>query len=110
MQQIQTPGLLLVEGVIYSAFGSHGDADPYHGWVFANDASTLESKGVFCTTANGPRGGIWQAGEGLVADSDGYIYAATGNGDTHADVGNYGECLLKLRPDAVSHCWLCQCI
>jgi hypothetical protein len=100
MQQIQRPGLLLVNGVIYSAFGSHGDADPYHGWVFAHDASTLESKGIFCTTANGSRGGIWQAGEGLVADSHGDIYVATGNGDTNADAGNYGECLVKLRPDA----------
>src|SRR5262245_31978045 len=49
MQHMQRPGLLLDGGVIYIAFGSHGDFDPYHGWVFAYDATTLGRKGIFCS-------------------------------------------------------------
>lgn len=97
MMQLQRPGLLLHDRCIFSAFGSHGDADPYHGWIFAHDVETLEQNGLFCTTANGTRAGIWQAGEGLVADRKGYVYAGTGNGDTNIDLGNYGECLLRLK-------------
>src|SRR5205823_149153 len=33
MQQMQRPGLLLHNGTLIVAFGSHGDFRPYHGWV-----------------------------------------------------------------------------
>jgi hypothetical protein len=102
MQQLQRPALLLVNGLIYVAFGSIGDFDPYHGWVFAYDAKTLSQKGVFCTTPNGAQSGIWQAGEGPVADAAGNVYVGTGNGDFSIDQGrdpNLGECFLKLHFD-----------
>jgi len=54
--------------LLYIAFGSHRDLDPYHGWVFAYEASSLKQKGVFCTTPGGGEGGIWQGGEGPVED------------------------------------------
>jgi hypothetical protein len=31
MQHMQRPGLLLQDGLLYIAFGSHSDFDPYHG-------------------------------------------------------------------------------
>src|SRR5262249_48990135 len=73
LQQMQRPGLLLQGGTLFIAFGSHGDFDPYHGWVFSYDAKTLARRGVFCATPNGAKAGIWQAGEGLVADAAGNV-------------------------------------
>lgn len=97
-QTLQRPGLLLSSGILYIAFASHKDTDPYHGWVFAYDARTLQQLGVFSTTPNGNEGGIWQAGQGPVADSDGYVYFMTGNGSFNADIDgpNYGDSFAKL--------------
>ena len=103
MVQLQRPGLLLQDGVLYIAFGSRGDWDPYHGWVFAYRAADLAQLDVLCTTPNGAQGGIWQAGQGLIADAGGNVYAGTGNGDFrqpgHGQPGtpNMGESFLKLR-------------
>jgi hypothetical protein len=105
--QLQRPGLLLQGRTIIVAFGSRGDEDPYHGWVFSYDADTFSQGGVFCTTPNGIRGGIWQAGQGLVQDSKSNIYACTGNGDNDKPgtgpllLGrNLAESFLGLRCDA----------
>jgi hypothetical protein len=103
MQHMQRPGLLLQDGVLYIAFGSHGDFDPYHGWVFAYDAATLAQKGVFCATPNGAQAGVWQAGEGLIADAAGNVFAGTGNGDSKTTPGStpdLGESFLRLRLSA----------
>lgn len=92
------PGLLLLNGTVYTAFASHEDYDPYHGWVLAYSASTLQQTAVFNVTPNGTRGGIWQAGVGLTADGSGNIYLMTGNGTTSAPSGgaDYGEAFLKM--------------
>jgi hypothetical protein len=101
IMQLQRPGLLLLDGVIYIAFGSRGDWDPYHGWLFAYRADDFARLDLLCTTANGAQGGIWQAGQGLLADSQGHVYAGTGNGDSRLVNGqpgtpNMGESFLKL--------------
>jgi len=102
MMQLQRPGLLLLRDVIYIGFGSRGDWDPWHGWVFAYRAKDLTRLDLLCTTPNGAQGGIWQAGQGLIADAQDNIFAGTGNGDsmqTHGRPGtpNMGESFLKLR-------------
>jgi hypothetical protein len=107
IMQLQRPGLLLQGNNLFVAFGSRGDEDPYHGWLFAYDKDNFQQTGIFCTTPNGGRGGIWQAGQGLVEDSKGSIYAGTGNGDNdRPGTGpilqgrNFGESFLGFRFDS----------
>jgi hypothetical protein len=106
-QQLQRPGLLLSGGVVYIAFGSHGDIDPYHGWIMGYDAATLSQVAVFNTTPNGSEGGIWQSGGGLAADDAGNIYLEVGNGSFDGTTppgalpadADYGQAFLKLAVD-----------
>ncbi len=98
LRQLNRPGLLLSNGVVYIGFGSQADVDPYHGWILGYDAQTLQPAGVFNSTPNGGRGGVWHSGGGLAADATGNVFAATGNGSFDADKGgvNYGSSILKL--------------
>lgn len=96
-RQIQRAGLLLLNDVVYFAFASYGDQDNYHGWVFSYNAATLQKEAIYNTTRNGQRGGIWQAGQGLAADSDNHVYFMTGNG-TYTNDGRDVSCtIVKLN-------------
>src|SRR3989441_521159 len=99
LRENQRPGLLLLNGKVYVAWASHGDNQPYHGWVIGYAAANLAQAPVlFNTTANGGLGGIWMSGTGPAADADGNIYVITGNGtfDTAAPRTNYGDSFIKL--------------
>jgi hypothetical protein len=100
LQENQRAGLLLSNATVYLAFASLCDNDPYHGWVLAYDAATLQQVAAFNSTPNGSRGGIWQSGSGLSADSEGNVYFLTGNGTFDADSGgmDFGDTFLKLSP------------
>jgi uncharacterized protein (TIGR03437 family) len=100
MQHIQRPGLLLANGAVYVAFGSHGDQGPYHGWMLSYNASDLRKQpGVYMTTPDGNAGALWQSGRGPAADGQGNIYAITGNGD-YDGTRNFGESFVKVSADA----------
>jgi len=98
LRQMNRPGLLLVNGLVYLAYASHCDNGPYHGWILAYDAATLTQKSVFNTTPNGGLGGIWMSGAGLAADDQVNIFTATGNGtfDTTAPVVDFGDTIFKV--------------
>ena len=102
LRQNQRAALLLANGVVYVAWASHGDSDPYHGWVLGYNATTLQQVAVFNATPNGSRGGIWQSANGPAADSSGNIFVITGNGTFDADIGgvDFGESFLKLSTNA----------
>jgi hypothetical protein len=106
LRQHHRSGLVLAGGVVYAAWASHGDHGPYHGWVIAFDAPTLQQLAVFNTTPNGGLGGIWMGGGGLAADADGSIYFSTGNGTADQVLPPngrgpaYGDSVLKLSTTA----------
>jgi hypothetical protein len=101
LRENQRPGLLLLNGKVYVAWASHGDIQPYHGWVIGYDAADLaRAPVVFNTTPDGGLGGIWMSGTGPAADAAGNIYVITGNGtfDTAAPRTNYGDSFIRLSP------------
>lgn len=87
-KQMNRPGLLLDRGRIYVASGGHCDFGPFHGWMFAFDAKSLQQLGIYCTTPDGDAGagipsgagGIWMCGQGVACDDNGDVYFSTGNG------------------------------
>ena len=76
--QLQRPGLLLLDGAIYAAFGSHCDVKPYQGWVFGVTTSG-QVRARWAAVSSGNGAGIWQAGQGLMSDGPGRLFVATGN-------------------------------
>jgi len=98
--QLQRAALLLSNGIVYIAWGSHNDLGLYHGWVMGYDAATLQQTSIWNTTPDGKGGGIWQAGCGLSADSEGNIYVVVGNGSFNANTSNgkdYSDSVMKLK-------------
>jgi hypothetical protein len=91
--------LLLVNGRVILSWASSCDVGPYHGWVMAYDARTLQQVAVLNTTPDGAEGGIWQGDAGLAADEQGRIYTITGNGtfDASSAAGrDFGDTVLQL--------------
>lgn len=100
---LQRPGLLLLDGVVYAAFGSHCGLPTHQGWVFGiGTDGAIRARWV--TTDQGSGAGIWQTGSGLMSDGPGRIFFATGNGWSPpsplpggADTGNrYGDSVVRL--------------
>jgi hypothetical protein len=105
--ELQRPGLLLMEGVVYAAFGSSCDTPPWQGWVFGvSTAGQVKARWVAVATSSGA--GIWQSGAGLTSDGPGTLLVSTGNGGAPAPpiAGNtppasLGESVVRLgvQPD-----------
>jgi outer membrane protein assembly factor BamB len=109
---LNRPGLLLQDRVIYMAFGSHGDVGRFYGWILAYDAATLAPLAAYSTAPEWGEGGVWQSGTGLAGDNEGFVYAVVGNGRDEQENGKetppvkrpsavtnpgYGNALLKLQ-------------
>lgn len=86
-------GLLLLNGIVYLGFAAHGDNGPWHGWILAYNAASLQQTSVFCSTSNGSGSGIWMSGAGLAADTvnNGRIFVTTGNGAFNANTPPYNN-------------------
>jgi hypothetical protein len=114
-QQLNRPGLLLLNNVIYTAWGSFCDNAPYAGWIIAYNENDFSSTvAVFNTDPNGPTndptdplGGsgnaVWQSGNGPASDANNNIYVTTGNGPFDSlnqsgfpANGDFGDSVLKL--------------
>jgi len=103
-QYKERPGLLQINGTIYTTWSSHCDIRPYTSWVMAFSADTLAQTSVLNLVPNGSEGGIWMAGTAPAADATGNLFFILGNGtfDTTLNTngfpvnGNCGNCFVKL--------------
>jgi hypothetical protein len=103
-QYLERPGLLLLNGVIYTSWASHCDFEPYTGWVMGYGESSLQQVSVLNLTPNGSEGGIWMSGAGPAADEAGNIFLLDGNGAFDATLdpngfpsqGDFGNAFVKL--------------
>jgi hypothetical protein len=100
LHQKNRPGLLLMNGIVYLAFGSNYCNDSNYSWVLGYNATTLQQTAVFNTNPDHGLTSIWQAGGGLAADDAGFIYPLTSEGHFDVDVGGQGytHAVLKLSP------------
>jgi uncharacterized protein (TIGR03437 family) len=95
-QHLQRPGLLLLNNVVYIAFGSHNDTGAFHGWLMGYNAGNIQQQvSAFLTSPSGWGASIWQGGRGPAADARGNIYVSTGNG-AYDGAANWGMSVLKL--------------
>lgn len=95
LRQFQRPGLLLSQGTVFVAWGSHCDYQPFHGWLMAFNAATLQLTGAMATTPNEVGGGIW--GGAPAADASGAIYMASGNWGFDPVTSDLGESVIKAE-------------
>ncbi|MFD8716634.1 choice-of-anchor D domain-containing protein [Streptomyces sp. NPDC059629] len=103
--EMQRPGLLLLDGVVYAGFGGHCDAKPYRGYVVgvSTTSPSVTSMWAAETGASNSGAGIWQSGGGLVSDGPGRIFVATGNGVSPAPgpgtspPGTLAESVVRLQ-------------
>jgi hypothetical protein len=92
--EVNRPGLLLMNGVVYIALGGGS-----HGWLLGYNATTLVQLYVLLLSPNSYASGVWMTGEGLQTDGLGNIYFATDDAPFDANAGtkdDYGDTLLKL--------------
>ena len=97
-RQNQRAGLALYNGNIYIAFASHGDVEPYHGWLLGYSAQTLQLTTAFVATPSGEGAGIWQGAVAPSIDANGNMFVVTGDGTFTASAGgkDYGDSALRL--------------
>jgi Ricin-type beta-trefoil lectin domain-like len=102
-QYKERAALLLLNGILYTSWGSHCDVRPYGGWLMAYNEANLIQKSVIDFAPNGTGAALWNAGAGPAADASGNIYVALANGtfDTTQTAGlpskgDYGNAVAKL--------------
>ena len=105
-QYKERPGLLLLNGSVYTMWSSHCDIAPYTAWIIVYSETTLARTIVFNLAPNSGGAGpsIWMAGGAPAVDSSGNIYvlAANGvfettlNGNGFPNKGDYGNAFVKM--------------
>lgn len=98
------PGLLLLNGTVYTGWGSHCDDRPYTGWLIGYNETTLQQNSVFNLAPNGNEAALWAAGGGVAADTSGNIFVQVANGTFDTSLngqgfpsrGDYGNAFVKL--------------
>ncbi len=60
----QRSALDYYNGYVYFGYAAHGDIYPWHGWLFAYNATTLKQTAMICLSPNDHGAGVWEAGPG----------------------------------------------
>jgi hypothetical protein len=104
----QRPALVEANGNIYVTFGSICDynANLYHGWIFAYNASSFALEGIYNSTPASFQGnyygGIWMNGDGPAVDPlDGSLIFVVGNG-TFDNSTSFGDSAVRVSPNLSS--------
>ncbi|MGB9120817.1 MAG: hypothetical protein WCE73_09370 [Candidatus Angelobacter sp.] len=93
---LQRPGLALVNGVVFIAFGGCP-----HGWLLGYDAVSLRQVSKMNTTPNGGGGALWMSGGAPATDGLGNLYVMTGV-DFGDPAPGFNDAFLKLRASDLS--------
>ncbi len=108
-QLLQRPGLLLMNGVVYAAFGGNCDTPPFQGWIAGVSTTSAEITTLW-TDAKGNGGSIWQSGGGLISDGEGQIIFTSGQGwsplpgpGDEPHEGNLGSAVVRLQVEPDGH-------
>ncbi len=103
-QQLNRPGLVLSNGIVYSFWGSHCDDGLYYGWVLGYSASNLSLQKVFNAAPVSQSGAIWACGEAPPIDSNGNFYLTTANGSFDVNTGgvDYCDSVIKLSSSSMA--------
>jgi hypothetical protein len=107
-QYNERPGLLELNGTIFTTWGSHCDIGAYTSWMMAFSADTLKQTSMLNFVPNGNDGGIWMSGAAPAADAAGNIYFIIGNGTFETTLnssgfpsqGDCGNCYVKVSSTA----------
>lgn len=86
------PGMMLLNGVVYTGWGSHCDIRPYTGWLMGYNETTLKQVSVFNFAPNGSEAALWNSGGSFAADAaTGRIFTSVANGtfDTTLDLNGF---------------------
>jgi outer membrane protein assembly factor BamB len=105
--ELQRPGLLLMDGVVYAAFSGICDHEPFQGWVVGvSTAGVITCMWVDRSGSGTSGGGIWMSGSALASDAPGQILLVTGNGlgggtpsvptPGHSPPADLGESVVRL--------------
>ena len=97
---LQRPALLLNNGTVYVAFGSHGDHNLLAGMadgLRCHDAYARLGVVRYRPASDNNEGAIWGSGNGPAADASGNIYVETGNGYFDG-INNFSDSVVKLSP------------
>jgi hypothetical protein len=99
LHENQRGGLFLTDGMVCFVFGSHGDVEPYYGWLLGYTATNVQHQVlVYNAAPNAGKAGIWMDGDGPAVDASGNLYFITGDGLFDASSGgtDYGDSFVRL--------------
>jgi outer membrane protein assembly factor BamB len=112
-EERQRAALLLLNGIVYVAFGGFCDFPPYTGWILAFDENSLALVGALdtnptaaglagpSTLPDGSGGGVWNPGALALSTYNSFIYAVTGNGPWDGKT-TFSDSILKLNLKTLS--------